>query len=702
MKTQKEFEFEKYSKTFGLNDMLNISKTKFVFTDPQLEKDYLDSRVMNMRNKKFFIDLLAFLIILFRVLNSVSELPVEKNKYFYSELSLVLAGLFLLFLVHIFIKNIRMIKFFHKFLSYFILFINVYNTVTIHSGLKYNNLENLNVRSLYILILTSFVLPLFFYDYNMHKLIFFYTITTACLTYIAIIEYTAQNRAYIEVVCFNILFLFLPFYSWEKSLVERREYLKNYQLNKIFEFFSDIVNNMNGMLLSVRKGLICVNNNQMFLQMAQSNKLLNPFTDKNREGFNSEHRISILDKESMKKEVEQEQELEDKKYKIKDNKSYRKTHTEKIPKKEIDQNNSFAYLKGIFSTGNMDSFVIPDLKLLKESSCHEELNFIQEKNLLDKSSKNNFNREDRDNRDNTHNNRDNNFTINKEIYIELNDNEIYSISLNKLRIDKISEKYASLNPEADNFLDIIKALSANSANITDAELKHETEFLDQKNSFSYLGEFFLQQEKKLNLQVFFRRNCLCKDTLDFLLYDISKIREAEEIEFKLRSQFFANIAHEFKTPLNSIIGLIKLMQNNAANGMDSKDLNASLAQIGNLSHYVIFLITDIIEYSNINSNINIEEPKQLNNENNINFLNNNGFTLFDSKRSLINPKNANLKKFNLKINLVNLKEITYFCADIANSLILNKSKEKHVSVIFSFDEKINELEVLTDEKADSA
>jgi len=201
------------------------------------------------------------------------------------------------------------------------------------------------------------------------------------------------------------------------------------------------------------------------------------------------------------------------------------------------------------------------------------------------------------------------------------------------------------------------------------------------------------------------------------MYDISKIREAEEVEFKLRSNFFANIAHEFKTPLNSIVGLIK--QINAANGMDANSLKSSLTQIGNLSNYVIFLINDIIEYSNFNSSVCCGNPGNINNNRNFNdnnndknfdndknnfyinnnFISNNDITNYDNKYSSSskNPKNANLKNFNLNFIVVNLKEITYFCADIANSLILNKSKENHLSVNFEFDEKINELEVYSDE-----
>lgn len=117
-----------------------------------------------------------------------------------------------------------------------------------------------------------------------------------------------------------------------------------------------------------------------------------------------------------------------------------------------------------------------------------------------------------------------------------------------------------------------------------ASLSHEP---NQKNilinyenleSFCYLGEFKIEKSKKF-FQIYFRRNFICKEITDFLMYDISKIKEAEEIEFKLRSQFFANIAHEFKTPLNWIIGLIKLIDTNLSVGFNREELQATLKQI---------------------------------------------------------------------------------------------------------------------------
>jgi len=88
-------------------------------------------------------------------------------------------------------------------------------------------------------------------------------------------------------------------------------------------------------------------------------------------------------------------------------------------------------------------------------------------------------------------------------------------------------------------------------------------------------------------------------TVDFLIYNITKIREAEKLESKLKSKFLGKIAHEFKTPINSILGLIKKILYNLDNNEenDISELPKDIKQVENLCSYTLFLIDDIIEYS---------------------------------------------------------------------------------------------------------
>jgi signal transduction histidine kinase len=63
-----------------------------------------------------------------------------------------------------------------------------------------------------------------------------------------------------------------------------------------------------------------------------------------------------------------------------------------------------------------------------------------------------------------------------------------------------------------------------------------------------------------------------------------------------KQKVFAKIAHEFKTPLNSIVGLSKTLKTVYYDENNQSPANCILKQIDGLSNYVIFLINDIIEY----------------------------------------------------------------------------------------------------------
>jgi len=93
---------------------------------------------------------------------------------------------------------------------------------------------------------------------------------------------------------------------------------------------------------------------------------------------------------------------------------------------------------------------------------------------------------------------------------------------------------------------------------------------------------------------------------------------------------------------------------------------------------VIFLITDIID----NSSFNSSNQKKFDNDKNQNIsFNNHQLT----------------QNINLKIEKINLKEITIFCRNILKTLIVNKSKEKYVKIINEYNDLINLFEIFSDE-----
>ena len=42
--------------------------------------------------------------------------------------------------------------------------------------------------------------------------------------------------------------------------------------------------------------------------------------------------------------------------------------------------------------------------------------------------------------------------------------------------------------------------------------------------------------------------------------DITKIKELETISYRMRNIFFSSVAHEMRTPLNSIIPMTRILQ----------------------------------------------------------------------------------------------------------------------------------------------
>jgi len=197
-------------------------------------------------------------------------------------------------------------------------------------------------------------------------------------------------------------------------------------------------------------------------------------------------------------------------------------------------------------------------------------------------------------------------------------------------------------------------------------------------NFSLLGDFLIEKDKKY-FQVYFRKDSEYKELTDFLIYDISKIKEAEENEYNLKSKFFAKVADHFKTPINSILVLIQKMKEKMINEKTFKkhdyyrEIKFTLKQIENLSNYVILMINDIIQYSNFYS---------------------------ISQRGIFKSNNDFAKvKINSDMNTeeINLMEITKFCKEVLQTLLRTKEKERYISIKYDFDEEINNYNLISDE-----
>ena len=99
-------------------------------------------------------------------------------------------------------------------------------------------------------------------------------------------------------------------------------------------------------------------------------------------------------------------------------------------------------------------------------------------------------------------------------------------------------------------------------------------------------------------EIHFRKLKFHEEVVELLIYDVSDIKIAEKInaEAKYKQKILAKIAHEFKTPLITIITLINsiVQEQNKIDSLES--IQKKLNHIHNLSNYTIVLINDIVQY----------------------------------------------------------------------------------------------------------
>jgi len=287
------------------------------------------------------------------------------------------------------------------------------------------------------------------------------------------------------------------------------------------------------------------------------------------------------------------------------------------------------------------------------------------------------------------------YCLKKEFVQEKNDIIIEEYSPKHLDIVTIQKE---MNRDNNDKSDKSQLISCNNKLDCYEYNKNISNLNEIKKNESILREFnnkytnFNSMEKNIKkikfFDVYYRRINLSNDNIiyNIIFYDVTDLinsRITIDEENKLKHKVLAKMAHEFKTPLTSIICLVskllssyrnnsennKIDGNNICNTKISKKIKKiknelqhssidTLNLIKNLSEYVIFLTSDIINYSNP-KNIN---DIQLNNQN------------------------------------INLKEISEFCFDILKSLLYcNYSKFEKIKPELIFDDSLDYIQLYSDE-----
>jgi signal transduction histidine kinase/CheY-like chemotaxis protein len=117
-------------------------------------------------------------------------------------------------------------------------------------------------------------------------------------------------------------------------------------------------------------------------------------------------------------------------------------------------------------------------------------------------------------------------------------------------------------------------------------------------NFTRLG--VITDEKSLfSFEIYTRNLNFKQSVIEILLYDISQIKQAEQtkVETKFKKKILAKIAHEFKTPLITIISLInRIVDYHQRKEIVDHEIANNLYYIENLSNYTLSLIGDITQY----------------------------------------------------------------------------------------------------------
>ena len=187
--------------------------------------------------------------------------------------------------------------------------------------------------------------------------------------------------------------------------------------------------------------------------------------------------------------------------------------------------------------------------------------------------------------------------------------------------------------------------------------------IPNKSIFNSLGKFFYENEfNKINLEVYIRiTSCFSNhNIIELLAYDLNleyKINYLQN-QSKFRHQILANFAHEFKTPILSIISLTDNIKESSL-----KQIMSNCKKLKSLSSYTLTLITNLIQYS---KNIN-ENP--------------------------LNPQQTSAKNQEFSIN-----ELLKFCFEIMICLInLSSNKENFIKPILEIENNLNGKFIYSDE-----
>lgn len=594
-----------------INESIKSNIFNISFKDEKIENEYLETEIkMNLK-----IKIILHLSYLFNF-----GVKVINGRYRNLLYAMIIQAFFAFFCIisivaYYFSKNIKLKKFFDHLSAYFSYIYQIIYSIHIYTYPELCDQSHL-LKSLYTLTLLSTLEILFSYE---SSIIFPFVILIINITSYLIIfaKYSQLKENAISLFISGLAII--SFIVYKRYIIElnRVNFLQHYIFKKYSYYYNDIINNMNGY----------------------------QFTMKNKEllKFNENYKIDIINNRNTEKFNIGEKN---------NSTSLSKKFRYKKPKNSIDainlENNSIIH-------GNNKSF---DLAFKKSNSLD-----LKSKKKINISKKENF----------FYNKNEKSINFLKSLILKKIENKDI-INFSDLEISNLYEIY-NLIEKYDSFKKDSRDLSMEELNNTrnyDREIKYShllknnlvTNSIFDVNQdsfaikkFKFLGEFESNIDNNI-YEVYFRKLKEYDNIIDFSIYNITKIKEAERVKAKneLKNKFFAKVAHEFKTPINSIIGLInkiKFELESIAN--NNEKIKTNINQVESLSNYTIFLVHDIIDYSN---------------------------------------NNKKIEGFNINNEVINIKELLNFCKGILETLLISKDKDKFIKIEIINDKLIDNQNLL--------
>jgi len=580
-----------------INEKIKRNIFGLSFKDKLIEKEYIKTEIkMNLK-----IKLILHLSYLF---NFVTK--IEQGKFRIYIFTTIIQGIFAFFGIfsiiayYVIRKNLKLKKFFDYtsgYLSY------LYQVIYLIHIFSYEELTDkvFRLKSVNVLNYLTSLEILFSYETS----IFFPFLILIINLILILMIFTKFHEIYehLNFIIVSLLTIIACIiYKRYINEINRRNYIEQYIFKKYSLYYYDIINNMNGYQFTMKNEKILKYNENYKLDILNyklnKDKIIeNEIITNIKETNISKHIHNFNDDIKVFEASKQKEEILD----LKSFKNFENSKNENGHLIKNENEFSIFFLKSLIATK------IENKELIK---------FTNEKNpnLFD-------------------------------LYILIEKSDIFKSSTNEFPVeDSISKNINEMEAKYNSFQNSQCNILSNKMNDLD-----EDSYVF--NKIKFLGEF----ESKINkniYEVYFRKLKDYDNIIDFSIYNITKIKEAERFkaENDLKNKFFAKIAHEFKTPINSILGLInKIKMNLELMAKEDEEINSNINQVEHLSNYTIFLVHDIIDYSN---------------------------------------NNKKLDCFNLKKEKLNIIEIISFCNCILETLLISKGKEKSIHTELIIDENL--------------